>query len=197
MNERAEGHSDGQRDRLRNGMRDRHGLDAERADLERVASLVDRDGYLRRPGLADSLGFQKACRERAHPDRDLQLRPDVQHRAVVVLVSVRDDHPVHAVDLALDEARVRQDQIDARKRQIGKRHAAVDDDPFALRRRAEAVEREVHADLAHAAKRAEDQFVAFGGRHSTSRPIRLAWWLPRRNARHQPRSQFSPPPRPE
>ena len=41
---------------------------------------------------------------------------------------------------------------------VGKGHAAVDDDPFAAIGRAVAVEREVHADLADAAERHEDQF---------------------------------------
>jgi hypothetical protein len=42
------------------------------------------------------------------------------------------------------------------------RDAKIDDEPLACSRRTKAVEAEVHADLAHAAKRQEDQFVAAG-----------------------------------
>ena len=45
---------------------------------------------------------------------------------------------------------------------IGKGHADIDDDPFARVGRPEAVEREIHADLADAAKRHEDEFGAGG-----------------------------------
>ena len=38
-------------------------------------------------------------------------------------------------------------------------HAAIDDDPFAVVRRAEAIGVEIHADLARPAERQEDQFV--------------------------------------
>ncbi len=53
---------------------------------------------------------------------------------------------------------VGQDEVDARQRRVREGDADIDDDPLARARRAEAVEREVHADLADAAERHEDEF---------------------------------------
>src|SRR5579863_6860804 len=77
----------------------------------------------------------------------------------MILMPVRDDE---ADEVALDllgELRIGQDDLDARPLRLGEGEAAVDHQPFAPAPRAEAVEREVHADLAQPAKRYENQFV--------------------------------------
>ena len=55
-------------------------------------------------------------------------------------------------------------QIDAGQLVAGEAEAEVDHQPLAAARRAEAVERAIHADLAETAKRREDQFVAVAHR---------------------------------
>src|SRR5579863_8564461 len=82
----------------------------------------------------------------------------------MVLVRMRDDNPHEVLLDALDEAQVRQDQIDARRLLPGECHAEIDHQPFAPVRRPETVKRAIHADLAEAAERREDQFLIL--RHS-------------------------------
>ena len=62
------------------------------------------------------------------------------------------------VGLFLDEADIRQNEVDARQGGVRERDADIDHQPLARVRRAEAIEREVHADLADAAKRRKDEF---------------------------------------
>src|SRR5690606_27967018 len=58
------------------------------------------------------------------------------------------------------EPDVGEDEIDARRfGRIPERDAAIDHDPFAMLRRAVAVEPEIHPDLADAAEWQEDKFV--------------------------------------
>ena len=59
----------------------------------------------------------------------------------------------------VDERDIGIDQLDAGKIRPGEGHAAIDHDPFAPARRAEAVKRGIHADLAETAERDEDEFV--------------------------------------
>ena len=66
--------------------------------------------------------------------------------------------PARFVALFLEEGDVRQDEVDARQVRPGEGDAAIDDDPVAVVRRPEAVEAQIHADLADAAERHEDQF---------------------------------------
>ena len=63
-----------------------------------------------------------------------------------------------AFDL-FDESEVRQNDLDAGFFRIGEGDAAIDHQPFALAPRADAIERDVHADFAEATKRHEDQFA--------------------------------------
>ncbi len=161
----AGGRCDGERHRLGNGVRDRDGLDLERPDRELLAGPVDRCRDLRRALLALPLGLQQASRERRHPDRRLELRPDIEQRPVMVLMRVGDDDAAQPVEILLDEAGVGQDQVDARMRGVRKGDADIDDDPFALIGRPIAKEGEVHADLADAAERREDKFGVSVIRH--------------------------------
>ena len=89
----------------------------------------------------------------------------------MILVRV-GEHDAENVFAYLDEiADIRQDQIDARQVVAGKCHAEIDDDPLPAAFVPEAVEREIHADLAHPAERRKNEFVA-GARHAAIRSVR-------------------------
>jgi hypothetical protein len=70
----------------------------------------------------------------------------------MILVPVRQDNPCEPLLLVLDELEVRENELDSRIIGIGERQAEVDHDPLA----AAAVEIDVHADLAGAAKGTKD-----------------------------------------
>src|SRR5206468_12178576 len=92
------------------------------------------------------------------------------------LVAVGQNDSGKPVLLFLDELEIRQDQLDARIIGTGEGQPEVDHDPLA----AAAVEIDVHADLARAAERAEQQF--FAGNHLAPRTIsynRLNPWMVR------------------
>ena len=85
-------------------------------------------------------------------------------RAEMVLMRV-GQHDAEEVAALLDQiADVRQDQVDAGQFLAGEGDAEIDGDPLPAALGAEAVEREIHPDLADAAERREDKFVA-GLRH--------------------------------
>src|SRR5215475_13846688 len=63
-------------------------------------------------------------------------------------------------------ANVRHDEIDAGQRLVGKSNAKIDRDPLPALLVAEAINREIHADLAGAAQRREHEFI--GGAHVAS-----------------------------
>ncbi len=79
----------------------------------------------------------------------------------MVLMAVGQDDAEQIVAPLLDEGEIGQDQLDARIFGIGEGQAEIDHHPFALA----AVEIDVHADLARAAEREEEEFVA--GFHSS------------------------------
>ena len=72
-------------------------------------------GIFGAPGSRLALGFEQAGRERRHPDRRLEPRPEIEQRAVVVLMRMGDDDAAQVGELLLDEADVGQDQVDARQ----------------------------------------------------------------------------------
>ena len=74
----------------------------------------------------------------------------------MVLMAVGEDDAEQVVALLLDEVEVGQDQLDAGIVGIGEGQAEIDHQPFALA----AVEIDVHADLARAAEREEEEFFA-------------------------------------
>ena len=84
----------------------------------------------------------------------------------MVLVGVGDDEADEILLRLLDEGEVGHDQIDARQILAGEGEAEVDHQPFAAARRAEAVERAIHADLAEAAERRENEFVVVAHDHA-------------------------------
>ena len=74
----------------------------------------------------------------------------------MVLVPVRKDDAGKPLLLILDELQVGKDELDTRIARIGEGQAKVDHQPLT----AATVEIDVHANLARAAERAENQFFA-------------------------------------
>jgi hypothetical protein len=114
-------------------------------------------------GLGQAPRRQQAGGEARAPDRHAQRGPERGERADMVLMGVGDDDAEQVGPVLDDVAEVGQDDVDARRLRPGEGEPAVDQDPFALLLRPEAVERGVHADLAEAAERDEDELVAGTG----------------------------------
>ena len=111
-------------------MRHAHPLDAEGADLDRLALRV---------GLVQLRGAQEPVLVELRLDeRERQLRaPDVPDRdaaeqvrepADVILVAVRQQHGADAVGVVRRYAEVRQDEVDAELLVAREREPGVDDD---------------------------------------------------------------------
>ena len=162
---RPNGRGDRQRaafgDRVRNVDR----LDCERPERERLADLHGAHSHVVDDVVGGTLGAQHGGGERRGIDRPIESRPEIEHGAVVVLVTVRQDQRQHVLGIVLEEARIGHDQLDAGLRRAGESDAAIDDDPFAAIARTEAVGGHVHADFADAAKRHEDELVGEWGGH--------------------------------
>ena len=151
-----------QRDRahLGNGMRERDELHVEGSELEAGIELHDVDRDLQIAAPLGELGAQHAGRERRRVDGRLEARPQLDHRADVVLVRVRDEDADEIAAVLLDEAHVGQDHVDAGvELALGEGDPAIDHEPLARIRRPVAIEVEVHADLAEAAKAHEHELV--------------------------------------
>ena len=89
----------------------------------------------------------------------------------MVLMAVGEDDAEQIVAPLLDEGEIGQDQLDARIIGIGEGQAEIDHHPFALA----AVEIDVHADLARAAEREEEEFLAGFHRARPSRHSSESW----------------------
>ena len=162
VHDEAERRADGERVRFRDRVRDRHVLDVERAELRRgrpatISCSVD----LRRARLRQAAGLEEA-RWRSASRRPGARRRGHSSTSAPIWSSCAwvMKMPSRFVALLLDEAQVRIDEVDAGQVLLAaEAHAAIDEDPFARRSGPEAVERGVHADLAQAAERNEDEFV--------------------------------------
>src|SRR5579884_2962447 len=144
---------------FRNGVRERDEADAERSELDDAAALhdveLDRTGE---PLLLELAGDEPG-REGRRVKRALELFGHVGKRADMVLMPVCEHDAGEPLLLVFDELEIGQDELDAWIVGTREIEAEVDHDPLA----AAAVEIDVHADLARAAERAEDQF--FSGNH--------------------------------
>ena len=170
MQHRAAGRADDQRVRFRNRMRHRYQFDVERPDIETAAERHDLDGDFRRARLARPLGFEQRGGERRRIDRHLQPRPQIEQRAEMILVRMREHDAGEVLALRDQIADVRQDQVDARQMLFrGKRHAEIDDQPLPPALVADPVDRQIHADLADAAERRKHQFLLRHLRHQLQR----------------------------
>ncbi len=148
-------------------MRDGDIFDFERIEIELCAGMRQGDVDLWRARLVQSSHFQEARRKGRGEDLALEPRPQGREPADMVLMRMCDANADKIARDLLDEGDIRKDEVDARRLRPGKAEAAIDHQPFARFRRAEAIERHVHADFAQAAKRQEDE-VGFGRRHATS-----------------------------
>ena len=161
MHHRAERGADRERIRFRDRMRDIDEVDGERRKLDPPVQRRDIDRDLRRAGLRQPARFEQGGSERRGVKRHLELRPKIDQRAHMVFVRV-GEHEADDVAALLDqEADVRQDEIDAGQVFFAaERDAAIDDQPFSPGTVAEAVDREIHPDLADAAERRENELRA-------------------------------------
>ena len=137
-------------------MRQRDEADPERPQLDAPAALDDVELHLSGEPLFLELAGDQAGGERRREQRRLQLLGEIGQRADMILVAVSQDDAGEPLLLILDELEVGQDQVDAGIVGIGEGQAEVDHDPLA----AAAVEIDVHANLARAAERDEQQFFA-------------------------------------
>src|SRR6185503_16408268 len=151
---------DRERMRFRYRMRDRDEFDAELADIDATARRHHRDRDLRRIALGLALGLEQGRAELRRIDRASQLRPEINDRAEMIFVGMRQHKADQVLALFLEKADVRHDEVDAWQMfLITKGDAEVDCKPRALLAFAEAIDRQVHADLADAAERRKGQFV--------------------------------------
>ena len=80
-----------------------------------LAGAIDGDRDLRRARLRLPLGLEQAGGERRHPALRLEARPQIEQRAVVILMRVGDDDALEVGQILLDEADVGQHEVDARQ----------------------------------------------------------------------------------
>ena len=145
---------------FRNRMRHGAKFDVERADLKAAAEFDDIDRDFRRARFARALGGDHGGGKGRRVKRDLQLRPQIENGAVVILMRMRDDHAGDVLALGDQIFDVGENQVDARQMFfLREGNAEIDRQPFARALRPEPVDRQVHADLADAAERREYQFL--------------------------------------
>ena len=162
----AVGRVDQQRIALGDRMGERDVAEAERPEAEIALHLDDVELDLVGQPLLLELAGDQAGGERRRVERHAEIVGEIGDGADMVLMAVGEDDAEQVVAPLLDEGEVGQDQLDARIGRVGEGHAEIDHDPFALA----AVEIDVHADLARAAEREEEQFLA--GFHSPPSPRR-------------------------
>ena len=124
-----------------------------------------------------SLPGDQAGGEGSREERAFELLREIGQSADMVLVTVSQDDSREPFLLHLDELEVGEDQLDPRIVGAGEIEAQIDHDPLA----ATAIEIDVHADLARAAERTEQEL--FSGDHFEARAAmsynRLNPWMVR------------------
>ncbi len=161
MEDGADRRADGDGVGLGNGMGQGHHLQIERPDVETSAQ---RDFAKLHLGFVDAVLAQFSPqyreRERRAVDGAAEAVPEVGHGADMVLVGMGEHQAGQTVAALLDELRVGQDDVDPRRGAVVEGDAHVDHQPAAVSGRSQAVEIEVHPDLAGAAER--DEKKVFG-----------------------------------
>src|SRR5436309_3231806 len=140
----------------------RHGdeLDVERTEAEPAAERHDVHRDVGRARLAFPLRLQQRRGKLRRVEGNLEPRPQIDQRAEMIFMRMRE-HEAEKIVALLDEiTNIGQDEIDPGQIVAGKRNAEVNRNPFAMAAVAEAVDGEIHADLAGAAERREDKLVA-------------------------------------
>ncbi len=156
----AGGRADRERMGFGNRVRDRNEFHAERADVDGAARRHDCDRDLWRVALAGAFGFEQRRAELRRVDRALQLRPQIDDGTEMILVGMGQNQTHQILPLLHQKADVRHDDVDARQMLlVTERHAEIDGEPASLVPVAEAVDRQVHADLADTSQRCKRQFV--------------------------------------
>src|SRR5712675_454556 len=141
-------------------MRHRNELDLERSEIDAAARSHDGDRDFRRIALGGAFGLEQRRTELRRVDWALQLRPEVDNGAEMVFVGMSQHQSDQVVALFFEKGDVGHDQIDAGQMLlIAEGHAEIDREPGALMAVAEAIDRQVHADLADAAERGKGQFI--------------------------------------
>ena len=128
-------------------------LEGPDGELAAERDLGDRHG-VEQPGVAQ-LALQHRGGERRGIDRRAQARPQVGDGAEMVLVRMGDDDAGEIGLALLDEGRIGHHHLDSGHGVVAEGDAEIDHQPFS----GMAVEVEVHADLARAAQRHEQQLV--------------------------------------
>ncbi len=154
-------------------MRHRHEFDLERAEVQPSALRDFMDRHFRRAGFGEAARGEQSGGETGRIDRAAEARPQRRNGPDMILMGVGDDQPEQIGAFLLDEGKIGQDEIDARHVRTGEGDAAIDQDPFALFCRPEAIERSVHADFAQAAERGEYDFFFFRRHHPPLRFPRI------------------------
>src|SRR6516165_2689112 len=145
---------------FRYGMRDWNELDLERPEIDAAARGYHRDRNLRRVALGGAFGLEQRRTEFRRIDRALQAGPKVDDGAEVIFMGMRQHEPDQVLPFLLEKADVGHDRLDARQMLlVAKGHSEIDGKPKPPGAIAEAVDRQVHADLADATERRECQFV--------------------------------------
>src|SRR5262249_57290950 len=122
-------------------------LGFEWSEREPPAERHDVPRDLGRAGLAFQLGLQQRGGKWRGIDRQLEARPQVDERAEMILVRVSEHEAEHVASLLHQIADVRHDEIDAGQSVVGESNSEIDCDPLTAVLVAEAVDREIHADL--------------------------------------------------
>ena len=134
MDQVTERRLDAERERLGDRVIDFHRLDLERTGLEGLAGLEERNRDFSAGLFIFALGFKHASGEGGRIDRDLEERPELCERAIMVFVRVGYDDGLERLPKALDIGNVWQHQIRSRQVGTGERHANIHNDIFALGR---------------------------------------------------------------
>ena len=144
---------------FRDGVRERQIGHGERPQFDLPVILGD-DVELdlaEQPRLLE-LPRHEVCGEGRGIERHAKIAREIGNRADMVLVRVGEHDADEVLHPFLDELEIGEDEVDPRILAPREGHAEIDHQPLALA----AVEIDVHADLARAAQRQEQQFV-FGG----------------------------------
>jgi hypothetical protein len=147
---------DQQRVALGDRMGERDVAEAERPEPEIALHLDCVELHLPGQPLLLQLAGDQPGGERRRVERHAEIVGEIRNGADMVLMAVGEDDAEQVLAPLLDEGEIGQDQFDAGIGRIGEGEAKVDHDPFALA----AVEIDVHANLAGAAEREEEQFLA-------------------------------------
>src|SRR5579872_3368999 len=150
----------GQRVGLRNRMCHRNELDAKGAKLDPAARGHHRDRNFRRITLGGAFGLEQCGSELGGKNRAFQPWPEVDDGAEMILVRMRQHETGQVFALLFQKADVGHDRVDPWKMLlIAKGDPEIDREPGALTTSTKAVDRQIHADLAHTADARKDQFV--------------------------------------